>query len=234
MLKTIQVLYEDDYYVAFNKPPGLLVVPTPKKEKNTLTAIINENYAAAPSSRSADKRLYPCHRLDRETSGVILFAKGPKNEKWMMNEFKAGRVQKKYIAFVRGELKHATGEMNRPVRDYHEYKATGKTGQRLPLHAAHPARTAYRVIEEKKGYSVVEVFPKTGRTHQIRLHFQQLGHPLLGERLYAHGKDFPVNFRRLALHALELRWRHPVFKRQMTVEAPLAADMQKFWDSRQD
>jgi len=232
MLKTIQVLYEDDHYVAFNKPAGLLVVPTPKKEKNTLTDIVNAHHC--PSSDSGQDasnrvRLYPCHRLDRETSGVILFAKGKKNEAAMAEEFKAGRVKKKYIAFVRGRLKNRQGTITQPVRDFHEYRRVGGKGARVPVGPGHPAQTAYQVVDEEKGFSVVEVYPKTGRTHQIRIHFQQMGHPLLGERLYAHGRDFSVNFRRLALHAAELSWMHPVMRKTITVKAPLPADMQEFW-----
>ena len=232
MLKTIQVLYEDADLVVFNKPAGMLVVPSPKKEKNTLTDIVNEHYVfGATGSKGQAKRLYPCHRLDRETSGVILFAVGAQNQERMMAEFKAQRVQKKYIAFVHGQMTRPSGEITKPVHDFHERQFARQAGHRRPAGPAHSAKTSYKVVEVRRGFSVVEVSPKTGRTHQIRIHFQQIGYPLLGERLYAHAKDFSLNFRRLALHAWQVSWVHPVSKKRITVESPLPDDMRKFWES---
>src|SRR3990167_6416126 len=99
VLKTIPLLYEDQYYVVFDKPPGLLVIPTPANEKRTLVNLVNLEYGDPQNCR-----LHPCHRLDRDTSGAIIFAKGKKNQQLMMQEFHRQRIKKKYIAFILNSL----------------------------------------------------------------------------------------------------------------------------------
>jgi len=163
----IDILYEDDYYIVFDKPAGLLVIPTPKNECKTLVNIVNQQYA----DQKYPSRLHPCHRIDRETSGVIIFAKGKRNQRLMMDLFKQRAVEKKYIAFVHGELPLKRGEFRKPVKDIHQRKYR----KRLP---ATPAITSYEVLETKKCYSIVEVQPITGRTNQIRIHFSQARHPI--------------------------------------------------------
>ncbi len=226
----IPVLYDDDYYMAFEKPPGLLVIPSPKKEKYTLLNLVNKEFA----SPTREGRLHPCHRLDRDTSGVILFAKGKKNQKAMMEEFKKRRVRKTYIAFVQGRLKNSAGEIRDRIRD--PFKArpdaflqNARVGARFHKRAPLQwAITRYRVLETKKDFSILEVCPITGRTNQIRIHLSRMGHPVVGERQYAFGRDYPVKFRRTALHASSLRWMHPVYKREIRIHSPLPEDMKKF------
>jgi len=211
MQKKIEVLFEDDFFIAFYKPAGLLVIPTPQKEKRTLTSIVKKQVGAS---------LYPCHRLDRETSGVILFAKDKKSQQRLTEEFKKRKVRKIYIAFVRGKLKKKGGRINIPILDYHQRK-----------HQKHcrpkPALTHYKVLANKRKFSIVEVSPQTGRTNQIRIHFSKLGHPLLGERVYAYRKDFDIHFRRVALHAQLIEFHHPFLKRKIRIQANLALDMEK-------
>lgn len=216
MQKAIKVLYEDEHLVVFDKPSGLLSIPTPKNERNTLIDLVNQQYAG-----SLEGRLHPCHRLDRDTSGAILFAKGKRMQQLMRQEFEKNAVRKIYIAFVRGRLKSPHGEIKLPVEDYHQ--------RRYGIHSRpKPALTAYHVKREGQDFSVVEVFPRTGRTNQIRIHFQKIGHPLLGERLYAFGRDFPIKFRRVALHASELSFHHPVTKKTVKVASELPEDMRSF------
>jgi len=109
----IEKLFEDQQYVVFNKPAGLLVIPTPKNEQRTLVNIVNQQYA----SEHELWKLHPCHRIDRETSGVILFSKGKKFQKLMMDLFKQRLVTKKYIAFVHGRLSLDHGEFQKPVKN---------------------------------------------------------------------------------------------------------------------
>jgi len=219
--RLIDVLYEDESCVAFNKPAGLLVVPTPKQEKDTLVDIVNRQQRAIGS----DPKLFPCHRLDRDTSGVILFAKGKKNQQVFMQQFKEGRVKKKYIAIVHGKLKQRAGEIKGFIRDWDQLK--------YQRHApAKWALTRYKVLDVHKRFSVLEVIPLTGRTNQIRIHFSQIGHPLVGERKYAVAHDFTVKFRRTALHALELAWYHPLSKQLIRVQAPWPKDMKEFFPYR--
>ena len=215
VLKTIPLLYEDQYYVVFDKPPGLLVIPTPANEKRTLVNLVNLEYGDPQNCR-----LHPCHRLDRDTSGAIIFAKGKKNQQLMMQEFHRQRIKKKYIAFIHGKLQNLLGEISgwdEQGQRYSPGKARSKT-----------AVTQYRILETRKSYSILEVFPLTGRTNQIRVHFSRIGHPLVGERKFAFPRDFTLKFRRPALHASEVKFEHPVLHKPVKVESALPKDMEEF------
>src|SRR3989338_525560 len=214
--KPIPVLYEDESYIVFDKPAGLLVIPTPQCEKNTLVNIVNHKYAP-----SQGWRLHPCHRLDRETSGAILFAKGKQCQKLMMGVFQKRTVIKKYIALVQGRLSKAAGELRSRVLDFDQKKyRKGSAGQL--------AITRYRMLQQKRVFGIVEVQPLTGRTNQIRIQFSEIGHPLVGERKYARGRDYALKFRRAALHACALEWTQPVSHKRIHVTADLPDDMEVF------
>lgn len=212
--RLIDVLFEDDSSVVFNKPSGLLVVPTPKKEKNTLVDLVN----GLRTTELGKPKLFPCHRLDRDTSGLILFAKGQDNERRLMEQFKSGRIKKKYVALAHGKIKQKAGEIKGYIKDLDQMKFQRQAPAKWAV-------TRFKVLEVHKNFSVVEVVPVTGRTNQIRIHFAQLGHPLLGERKYAFGRDFDTKFKRTALHALELSWHHPVTNKLIECRAPWPQDM---------
>ncbi len=209
----IEILYEDNDCVAFYKPAGLLVIPTDKGGGRNMVSLVNDNKEA--------QRLYPAHRLDRDTSGIILFAKGKDNQQRLMDSFKERKVKKTYTAFVHGRIKLSQGEIRIPIKDFYQKKFQ----KNIP---AQEALTRYKVIEYHKNYTVVEVNPITGRTNQIRIHFLNIGHPLVGEHKYVFRKDFDLRFKRTALHAKELSWPHPVTGKMITVQAPLAKDMTNF------
>jgi RluA family pseudouridine synthase len=196
-----KVLYEDDWYLAIDKPPGLLTIPAPGNKK-ALTELLNLEGSRAGIS----VRLHPCHRLDGETSGVLLFAKGKKAQKLMMELFHTKKVRKLYLAIVQGKLEKEEGTITRHVE--------GK-----------PATSRYHVLEHLPLCTVVEVEPETGRTNQIRLHFKGIGHPLVGETRYAFRKDFPLSVPRLMLHARELTFPHPITSDQLRIQSPLPSDM---------
>jgi len=200
-----KILYEDDYIMAVDKPAGMLVIPTPKAETNTLTALLNRELDA----RGIEANAYPCHRIDRETSGLILYAKGKKIQQVMMEEFRRHRVGKSYLAFVHGRLANKAGGIDRPIE-----------GKR--------SITKYKVLEERRDFSVVRVEPVTGRTNQIRIHFKAAGHPLVGERRFAFAKDYKLKFRRAALHSNKIEFEHPVTKKPLVFTASLPEDMAKF------
>ena len=201
----IPVIFEDDWFLIVNKPAGLLSVPTPKNETRTLTSILNE-YAQEKKIKSG---FFPCHRLDRQTSGLVIYAKDKSTEAKMADLFRQRKVSKKYIAFVQGKLSRKNGQISSQI----ESKA---------------ALTNYRVLQEKKDYSVVEVSPVTGRTNQIRIHFKSIQHPLVGEDKFIFRKDFALRFKRVCLHAEYLEFKHPQTGKIVAVEASLPEDMQKF------
>jgi len=219
MANLVPVLYEDEACVAFDKPPGLLTIPTDKGgEERTLVSLVN-------LERKTGGSLHPVHRLDRDTSGVILFAKGKANQQALMQAFKDKRVHKQYIAFVHGHMQPREGKIRIPIKDIYRRK--------FMRHApAQSALTHYRVRDYHKNFTVVDVEPVTGRTNQIRIHFQKVGHPVVGEDKYAFRKDFELRFRRTALHASRLEWPSPATGKMVAVQAPLPEDMEKFLKER--
>ncbi len=201
----IPIVYEDDWLLVVNKPAGLLSVPTPKNEPRTLPSILNQDGV----EKGKKHRLHPCHRLDRETSGLMIYAKAKSVQKKMMDAFRDRLVSKKYIAFAHGKLSHSQGQISSAIE--------GKS-----------ALTKYKVIKEKSNYSVLEVTPVTGRTNQIRIHFKNIQHPLVGEDKFVFRKDFALRFKRLCLHAQELEFTHPVTGKHLCLRLAMPVEMKEF------
>ena len=206
-----KILYEDDHIIVADKPAGMLVIPTPKGESNTLTSLLNRELDA----RGIEANAHPCHRLDRETSGLIIYAKGKKTQQAMMEEFRQHRVKKSYIAFVHGIVRKNSATLKGNIYNQKRRKTE------LMI-------TGFSVLERRKDFTIVEVHPVTGRTNQIRIHFKELGHPLVGESVYAFRKDFKLRFKRVALHSKAVEFSHPVTGKRMSFNLPLAADMASF------
>jgi len=200
----LEILYEDEWIIALNKKPGITIIPNSKDDKNTLTHKLNQFL----SKRGSTIKAHPCHRLDKETSGIILFAKGKKNQANFMSLFHFNNIKKRYIALVKDKFKKDSGIIN--------FKIENKE-----------AITKYNVIKEYDGYSLVDIELLTGRTNQIRIHFKMIGHPLLGETKFAFRKDFKIKFKRVALHAEELSFFHPFLRKEITINAPIPEDMRE-------
>ncbi|MBU0503630.1 MAG: RNA pseudouridine synthase [Candidatus Omnitrophota bacterium] len=198
-LSNIPVVYEDDWLLIVDKPSGLLTIPTPKAEVRTLTSILNEEM----DKRGGGFKLHPCHRLDRETSGLIIYAKGKSTQQKMMGLFHQQKVRKSYVAFVQGN----------PFRDEGEIK--NRIGGENAL-------TGYKVCQRKKDFSVVEVSPLTGRTNQIRIHFKQIGHPVVGDDKFAFRKDFALRSKHLCLQSKAISFPHPVSAKIISLDIPLS------------
>ena len=213
--KRYRIIFEDDYLMVVDKPSGLLVIPTPKREANTLTGLLN----AYLDKRGVEANAYPCHRLDRETSGLILYAKGKRAQRLMMDEFKKRTVKKFYLAFVHGKVKKTFDIIKSSIYNRNKNRSE---------HAV----TRYRVLKETDFLSVLEVEPVTGRTNQIRIHLKRAGHPIVGESVYAFRKDFGLKFKRLALHASYINFTHPVTKERMEYTSGLPEDMASFMKSQ--
>lgn len=220
----IEVLYEDDNIVAINKPAGLVVHSDGKTKEPTLTDWILEKYpdtkdVGEPIVTSNGQTIYRpgiVHRLDRETSGVMLIAKTQEGFEVLKKQFQNHDITKEYKAFVFGEMKNDTGIIDRPIgrssQDFRRWSAQrGARGQ------MREAITEYKVIDRKDGYSFVSAFPKTGRTHQIRVHFKAINHPLIADGLYTPNRENALGFVRLALHSYSVTFtdlegeKHQVF-----------------------
>ena len=207
----IPIVYEDDWLLVVNKPAGLLSVPTPKNESRTLTSILNQDLE---EKGEKSVRVYPCHRLDRETSGLMIYAKSRSIQEKMMQAFRDRLVSKKYTAFVHGKLAYLTGQINSAIE-------------------AKSALTKYKVIQEKSNYSVLEVSPVTGRTNQIRIHFKSIQHPLVGEDKFAFRRDFALRFKRVCLDAQGLNFKHPITGKDLKISIDLAPDLKKFLEEHE-
>jgi 23S rRNA pseudouridine1911/1915/1917 synthase len=205
MLSNIPVFFEDQWLAIVDKPPGLLTVPAPGHRSRSLTDILNEDLVKS----GVAYRLHPCHRLDKETSGLILYAKGKAAQEKLMQLFKDRKISKVYTAFVQGLLEQDRGVIQKPIE-------------------LQSASTRFEVLERRGSFSIVELRPETGRTNQIRIHFKAIGHPLVGESKFAFRKDFPLRAKRVCLHATYLEFKHPWTGRIVAIESPLARDMQNF------
>ena len=208
--KRYDIIYEDEWLMIVDKPSGMLVIPTPKKETNTLTGLLNREL----DSRGIEANAYPCHRLDRETSGLIIYSKGKSAQRIIMDQFKKRVVKKAYIAFVQGLVKK-------------DFDIISKSIYNINKKRPEQSVTKYKVLERKRDFTILEVEPVTGRTNQIRIHLKSIGHPLVGESVFAFRKDYELRFKRAALHAAYLRFTHPVTKKLLEFSAPLPSDMER-------
>lgn len=232
ILDKITVLYEDDDVVAINKPAGLVVHSDGKREEPALTDWIEKNYPESKgvgepltlSNSDVIERSGIVHRIDRETSGVILIAKNQPAFLYFKKQFQDRLISKTYHTFVYGEMKDDDGVIDRPIgrsrKDFRQWSA-----QRGARGTMREAVTHYKVLARRGGFSFVEVTPKTGRTHQIRVHFKAINHPIVSDSLYAPKKDKALGFERLALHAYSIEF-NSLNGKKIKVEAPYPEDFE--------
>ncbi|MFH1086073.1 MAG: RluA family pseudouridine synthase [Chloroflexota bacterium] len=216
----LNVLYEDEHLLVINKPAGLVVHPAPGHAAGTL---VNALLAHRPALRAADldpARPGIVHRLDRDTSGLLVVAATREAQAALQAAFKGRRVYKLYLALVLGALTHDEAVIEAPIgRD-------PRQRQRMAVLAegGRPARTAYRVRERLPDCTLVEAQLITGRTHQIRVHLASVGHPVVGDRVYG-PRRARITAPRQMLHAWRLELAHPVTGAPLAFEAPLPPDM---------
>lgn len=215
------VIFEDKSMLAINKPSGLLVHPlSPIWESNPRAVFEGENtlaamiLAARPETEELRlPRLGIVHRLDRETSGVMLLAKTLKAQEELTRQFHDGEVSKTYVCIAVGEMKEEKGIIEVPI---------GRLSGDKKIKASPIGRisvTEYKVLKRLNGYTYVELYPKTGRTNQLRVHMSWLGYPVMGDTLYGAKQES-----RLMLHSRMAVFKHPVTRRKMAMEAPLPPD----------
>jgi len=203
-IKNLEILYQDDYIIAINKPHGLLSVATISENKRHALAILREQLTRNKKRNSV--KIFPVHRLDRDTSGVLLFATSKSIREQVMAKWEESK--KIYLAIVQGVPKEPKGTINQPLRlDEKEYKMhVGK--HKL----AKRAITHYKVIKTNNKRSLLEVTIETGRQHQIRAHLSWLGNPIIGDERYGVKGD------KLGLHAKYLKVYHPIKKSFISFE----------------
>ncbi len=238
----LAVLYRDDACLALDKPAMLAVHPSGRHLSDTLIQRVYRMLGTLELARECRPRL--AHRLDRETSGVILIGLDPRSHAELMRQFEDREVEKEYLAIVRGNPEHEGGRI--------EYPLGSARGSRIGLKMAvkldgQPAVTEWRVVRRVPGYALVACRLLTGRQHQIRVHLEAIGLPLVGDKLYGYDESYfqkgadgtlsaedyrALELPRQALHSHRLVFTSPATGERAEAVAPLAADLQRFLDQR--
>jgi tRNA pseudouridine32 synthase/23S rRNA pseudouridine746 synthase len=201
----LDILHQDHEILVVNKPAGLLSVPG--KGEHLADCLLSRVQAAFPEALLV-------HRLDRDTSGVMIFALTPRAQRHLGLQFERRHVRKTYVARVWGEMAEKTGTVDLPlIVDW-----PNRPKQKVDFETGRPALTDWRVVRVEDGTTRLRLYPHTGRSHQLRVHMAELGHPILGDPFYATGpaREYP----RLMLHAEALRIRHPDGGVGLTFSAP--------------
>ncbi len=239
----LDILYEDEEVLAVEKPAGMPVHPSGRHVADTLIQQVHARYRSGNDGLKLPIRL--CHRLDLETSGVLLVAKGDRCHAHLMRQFEDRKVEKEYLAIVCGSPEADGGVIDFPLgqsrtSDVHLKIAVAPDGQ--------PCKTEWRVVERREHCTLVSCSPHTGRQHQLRVHLDAIGHPIVGDKLYgvdesyflrhAKGELGPADFAALgmerhALHNHRLVFRSPETGERREVTSPLPADMRAYLDGPQ-
>ena len=225
------VVYEDNHIVVVNKPPGLVVHPAPGNYTGTLVNALLYHYGTLPSSPTTARALLPekeragiVHRLDKDTSGVLIVARTEQALRSLSAQFKSRAVTKHYLALVAGIIKKGSGEIEMPIgRHVKDRKKIS-----VHTHKAREAVTYFRVKERFREATLLEVGIKTGRTHQIRVHLAHIGHPVLGDKVYGGSNASRIGnlaIPRQMLHAESLSILHPDTGHPMAFIAQPPEDM---------
>jgi 23S rRNA pseudouridine1911/1915/1917 synthase len=234
--QNIETLFEDDSLVVLDKPAGLPIHPTARYQKGTLVTLLRERYGAV----SVD----PAHRLDRETSGVIVCGKGSEACRKLMRSFVTGAVYKEYLAICEGWPREDHFEVAAPIA---EGTAVVRIAVRIDASEGKPAKTSFaverRFLREGERFALLRAFPKTGRQHQIRVHLRHAGFPIVGDKIYGPDEGYFDRFSkrtleqaawerlrlpRHALHAAALELPHPNTGARLSFSAPMPKDLREF------
>ena len=212
----LEIIHEDDDLLCLNKPPGLVVHPAAGHWQGTLVNAIL-HHCASVSDGGHPLRPGIVHRLDKDTSGCILVAKNDAAHAALSRQFAERTAQKTYLAVVRGRPRATSGVVTGAIARHPVHRQRMAISRRP---GARAAETTWKILQSEGNLSLLECRPKTGRTHQIRVHLKHLGHPIAGDRAYGGGADFP----RQLLHAWKIAVDHPSTGERLEFQAPVPAD----------
>ncbi len=223
----LNILYEDNDLFVLNKASGMVVHPAPGHSDDTL---VNALLARYPELRDVgeDGRPGIVHRLDKDTSGLIIIARNSQTLTALMEQMQKHEIVKRYLALVEGNVAHEQGSIDAPIgRD-----TRNRQQMTITMHDSREARTHFRVLQRFARHTLLLLQLETGRTHQIRVHLKAIGHPVVGDPVYGSGKKAPrgVTLDRQFLHAYQLQFQHPITGKLIEIEAPLPKDLQNILD----
>ncbi len=215
-------IYEDAHIVVIDKPSGMVVHPGAGRKQKTLVNALLYRY---PGLREIGPELRPgiVHRLDKETSGVLVVAKSKKAYTELQKQFKQRKVGKRYLGLVWGNISRQEGSISWAIGRH------GRYGERMSIRTKkpRPAETIFKVLKRYHGLTLLDINPITGRTHQIRVHLAASGHPLAGDERYGHRKS-KIRCPRLFLHAYKIAFDHPQTGERVEYSSPLPEDLKTF------
>jgi 23S rRNA pseudouridine1911/1915/1917 synthase len=223
----LDVVFEDDDLLIVNKAAGMVVHPAPGNYEGTLVNALVAHYPELQQDES-DMRPGIIHRLDKDTSGLLMVAKNAQSQAALIEQMKQHKIIKRYLALVEGNVELDQGSIDAPIgRDTRNRQMMAVT-----LTEGRDAVTHFRVLQRFRKHTLVLVQIVTGRTHQIRVHFQAIKHPVAGDQTYGSGHRLPNGeLQRQFLHAYQLELTHPRSGEPLHIEAPLPADLQKVLDN---
>lgn len=211
----LDIIYEDNDILVINKQKGLVVHPGNGNPDGTLVNAIMAYSKDSLSGIGGEIRPGIVHRIDKDTSGLLIVAKNDKAHINMSEQIKNHQVKKSYIALVRGKTKENQATIDMPIARSNKDRtkmAVSKNGKNAITH--------FEVIERFENYTLLKVNIETGRTHQIRVHMSQIGYPIVGDTVYSNGKN-PFGVTGQMLHSAKLTFKHPITKKELNLEAPL-------------
>jgi 23S rRNA pseudouridine1911/1915/1917 synthase len=234
-----EIIFQDEAILAIDKPAGLPVHPSATYHKHTLSYLLKERY-----ERDGSRGPRIAHRLDRETSGIVLCGCTKADEARLKRAFETHAIEKSYLAIVEGRLTEGRGSIEIPLM-------RAKEGLHLLMKVCEPpdgleARTDFQVLERRGNHTLLELFPRTGRQHQLRVHLSAIGHPIVGDKLYGPERELPfleyietgltdelvnrLGHYRHALHAHRVVFEHPRTRQPCTLASPLPQDLVNLWN----
>lgn len=215
----LNIIYEDEAYIVVNKPAGIPVHPS----MDHYTDSLSNGIAFYFNQIGLKKKIRPVNRLDKDTSGIVIFAKNEYIQECLVRQMKSKEFIKRYIAVVNGNLDNLEGTIKAPIA-----RKEGSIIERCVSETGDIAITHYKVLKRKTDFDIVECILETGRTHQIRVHFAYLGHSLLSDTLYGTSSSL-IN--RQALHAYEVEFTHPLSKKKVKYIATVPEDLNKLMEN---
>ncbi len=218
----LDIVYEDEWILVIDKPAGMVVHPAPGNYTGTLVNAVL-NHCSDLSGIGGVERPGIVHRLDKDTSGIIVVAKNDEALQSLAKQFKDRIVKKQYFALAKGVLRNRSGVIDASIG---RHKVNRKK-MAVDIGSGREAVTRYEIIEQFDSFAFLKLFPKTGRTHQIRVHLSYIGNPILGDKLYNGTSSHPLlkSLTRQALHAYKLELKHPHSGDSIQFESPLPEDI---------